>query len=75
MIKVNRRFSIEAPHTRRVYTKGRFFTDSKSDAQSYADLAAISKHVGSNDELSEMISDMQAEEGGESLTDFGGADR
>ena len=62
-------------HPQSIYEGGGFFTDSKSDAQSYADLAAISKHVGSNDELSEMISDMQAEEGGESLTDFGGADR
>lgn len=50
---------------------GIFLTDSRQDAQAYAELRAITKFVESDDALNELVGDVLAEEGMESPTDMG----
>lgn len=56
---------------RDVFDGGIFLTDSKQDASAYAELRALHKAVDDNDDLSEIVSEVLAEQGGESLTDLG----
>lgn len=56
---------------RNVFNGGAFFTDSRRDASAYAEMKSLQRAVDESDDLSEIVSDILAEEGGETLTDLG----
>lgn len=47
-----------------------FFTDSKKDASAYAEMKALEELVDTNEDLAEIVSDVMAESGAESVQDL-----
>lgn len=56
---------------RHIFDGGIFVTNDESAASAYAELKALQIEVDKNDALGEIVSDILAEEGGESITDLG----
>ena len=53
-----------------VFEGSEYFTDSAKEASAYAEMKALEAAVEENEELSEIVYDVLAEEGGDSITDL-----